>query len=181
MKEIIIFQIHMQEQSSFFSLPSLDHRDLLRKAAIGEEIDWRTITYEKVNRGQDCTFSSFGNLIFYCLHKQQLSSILDKIPGLGYRTLQKLSGKPQLYILSNIETIDALDFNNSSVERLENGKIFLINKFCFRPDLLGGKYLFYIKDYVGLFCTNNFTKMYKDENWTGFQFEEVWRGGEEKI
>jgi len=80
MQEIVIYRINSQEFSSFFRPTSREQRRLLRKAAIGEEIDWRSIIYEKVNRDQDCTFSSFGNLIFYCLHKQQLSSILDKIP-----------------------------------------------------------------------------------------------------
>jgi len=72
-----------------------------------------------------------------------------------------------------------LDKINSVTIDFDENRTMHIEKYAFIEKIIMGEYLFRIKGFNGVFCTDNFLRIYEHENWTGFQFEEVWRSEEE--
>lgn len=80
------------------------------------------------------------------------------------------------YVFNVTRMVDALDEENSDVERFSSGRIMEVNRFAFYPDKVRDLSIFKIPQFpIGdVYVTDSFTNRVKSANLTGFAFDLLW-------
>jgi hypothetical protein len=166
--------MHKCEECSYFILKKKEQRKTMRSALNGESIDWKKLDFSKEKCNTECTFSSFGNFIYYGVNDPKILNILKNECKEKVSVIKYIENDLRFHILSGITTVDALDLENSEYDSLDENRITFIDKYVLKSKLIEELYLFRLKRCGGLFCTNLFKELYEKEKWSGFQFEKVW-------
>lgn len=111
-------------------------------------------------------------LIFKPAVIQKLGSVLK-----NYGELLPLNCPGEDLVVLNVTNIlDALNIENSDVTRFSTGKIMMIRKYEFRPEIVGKSELFKIPDVrvSPTFASQNFVDRWQASGFKGLDFELVW-------
>ena len=107
------------------------------------------------------------------------SSVLDAV-GLDlsrYGELLPVScRRDSLWIYNPTDVIDALDEESSSLDRFDDGRIMIIYRYAFRPDVVEGKDVFKIpsRRISPTFFSRRFVERWQASGLKGLDFVEVW-------
>ncbi|RME58596.1 hypothetical protein D6779_06180 [Candidatus Parcubacteria bacterium] len=107
------------------------------------------------------------------------SSVLDVLGALlqQYGEVLPLSCPGvDLWIYNPTNVIDALDESSSSVLRFDNGRIMMIERYAFRPNIIAENEIFKIPSLrvSPTFVSHRFVERWKKSGLTGLEFKKVW-------
>jgi len=82
----------------------------------------------------------------------------------------------ELSIYNVMRIVNALDESASSVVRLKSGRITMVERYVFRPELLDGVDIFKIPNLrvSGTFVSRTFVDAWQSSGFVGLRFEQVW-------
>ena len=106
-----------------------------------------------------------------------LKNILDESAELI--CLESLDEK--YYLVNILKVIDAIDYENSTLEKLSSGFVIGIEKYVFKEEFLQGQHLFktLLDDTImatDVFVSDKFKSTVEEAGLVGFKFTEVWNG-----
>lgn len=107
------------------------------------------------------------------------SSVLDVLGALLRRygeVLPVSCHDADLWIYNPTNVIDALDEISSSVLRFDDGRIMMIQRYAFRPDVVADHEIFKIPSLrvSPTFVSHRFVDRWKESGLTGLEFKQVW-------
>ena len=74
--------------------------------------------------------------------------------------------------------MDALDEEASELKRFPNGRVMVIRKYVFKPDVIEEKVIFRIpQSRSRIYVTETFAKRVKEHGLTGLELKELWSAG----
>lgn len=123
----------------------------------------------------DIDFLGWGSPVL----NQNALDALNEQELLAHGIFVPVKGSHERLVMYHVETIDALDLINSSINATElNGKTIIrqINIYSFHQDKLLDKLLFHIPQYSlnELYATDTFVSAYNQTKLTGLLFKLIW-------
>ena len=82
----------------------------------------------------------------------------------------------ELWIFNPTRKLEALDEKKSTVQRFDNGRIFMIERYVFHADVVWGAHIFKIPQLRAspIFVSQHVVDAWKTAGLTGLDFDRVW-------